>query len=114
MNDNREFAAAVHVLLEPKTIRGRTAGYIDFEREGIDFGGLLGLVRGERPTSDGSGWSDSERLLVRVAFDMWNGGGQATLGECIHLLDETNLQVVLDAVAIRRGLGVPVEAGGRL
>lgn len=97
-----KFAAAVYVLLEPTLIRERTAAYIDFEREEIDFQGLVAIS---------GAWSGGERLLLQVAQDMWTGNADCSLGECIRTLDDGNIRVLINALSIRRGLGIPVEAG---
>lgn len=36
----------------------------------------------------------SERLMVRVAFDFWNGYGHTTIGECLAVFDSDNLSAV--------------------
>ena len=94
MTSNAEFAAAAYVLRAP-VLADRTGEYVDEERQSIDFDQLL---------EDSGTWSGGERLLVRVALDMWNGLGQATLGQVVNTLDDGNLQIVLDAICIRRGL----------
>lgn len=96
------FVAAVYVLLEPRTLRDRVVPYMSWERQEIDFDGLVAASRE---------WSRSERLLLQVAQDLWNGNADASLGELVTVLDQTNLQIVLDAIAIRRGLGVHTPAG---
>ena len=47
-------------------------------------------------------YSSSEQLLVAVARDLWNGTGQAHVGGLMTTLDETNFDVVLEAMRIRR------------
>jgi len=52
---------------------------------------------------EGSPLSSGEQLLLRVAFDIWNGGGGAKVGELLHTLDERNLRAVTDALLERDG-----------
>jgi hypothetical protein len=55
------------------------------------------------------GCSSSERLVVRVAFDFWNGLGEATVGECVHVLDNDHMARVSElmmAVCSSAAVGV--------
>lgn len=38
--------------------------------------------------------SESERVLVLVAWDAWNGGGETSLERILHSLDRNNLTMV--------------------
>ena len=87
-----EYAAAAHILTAP-ILRNRTEPLLDPGRQSIDFDALL--LHSET-------WSRGEKLLVKAALDMWNGCGEATLGELISTLDSENLNRVLHAVAMRR------------
>lgn len=73
---------------------------------------LLGLVRLERlwtssgPTDEalellaagGGPLSGGQALMLRVAFDAWNGEGGAPLGEILGRLDNRNLAAVGELV----------------
>lgn len=49
----------------------------------------------------GSPLSSGEAVLLKVAFDLWNGRGHATVDELLCTLDEGNLRAVCDAVLAR-------------
>ncbi len=53
------------------------------------------IERGGGPLSHG------EALMLRVAFDIWNGGGKTQLDELLCTLDEGNLRAVTDAMLAR-------------
>jgi hypothetical protein len=57
---------------------------------------------------DGGPLSSGEILLLRVAFDLWNGGGGAKVGELLATLDGRNLRAVALALLERDGGGVPL------
>ncbi len=38
--------------------------------------------------------SHGEAVMLQVAFDLWNGGGKATVGELLNTLDSVNLFLV--------------------
>lgn len=40
---------------------------------------------------NGGGHSSGQALMLKVAFDIWNGEGKATLGDILGKLDEINL-----------------------
>lgn len=50
---------------------------------------------------NGGPLSSGEILLLRVAFDIWNGHGKAEVGELLATLDEGNLRAVCDAIRAR-------------
>jgi hypothetical protein len=52
---------------------------------------------------DGGPMSSGEVLLLRVAFDIWNGGGGAKVGDLLSTLDERNLRAVVVAISARDG-----------
>jgi hypothetical protein len=57
-------------------------------------------------TLESSPLSSGQRLAVRMAFDIWNGDGKATIGECLHTLDTIRLRMLgslLLAVADEEG-----------
>lgn len=51
---------------------------------------------------NGGPMSHGETVMLRVAFDLWNGHGKATLDDLVGVLDDGNLRAVLDAVAVVR------------
>ncbi len=81
------------------------------------IGRLLQRVRLERlwtasgPTKEacqllekgGGPLSHGEAIMLRVAFDIWNGDGEATVGEMLGTLDEGNLRAVCEAILARDG-----------
>ncbi len=87
---------------------------------------LLGRIRLERlwtetgPTDEacrllqdaGGPMSHGEILMLRVAFDVWNGHGKATVADLMAVLDDGNLRAVLAAIAASRP-GVVGEARPR-
>lgn len=79
----------------------------------VGHGRLSNLWTAEGPTEQaveyvekGSPLSHGEAVLLRVAFDFWNGAGKATLDDLLNVLDDKNLRAVLDLVALYRpGVG---------
>lgn len=95
---DREFASTARVLRSPALTLKGCEDLIDVQRQSIDVEPLL----------ETGGWSHGEKLLARVALDMWNGSGHTPLGELMYTLDDGNLRAVLEAVALRRGLDGPL------
>lgn len=88
---DRQGLAATWLLAAP-ILGGRVERWIDFEHHEIDFSRMLD-----------NGWSHGERLMIRAANDLFNGDERVGLDELLSTLDDTNLRIVLDAIAIRRG-----------
>ena len=44
--------------------------------------------------------NDEQRLLVRVALDIWDGSGHVSVGEALRLLSNKNFQTLL--IALRK------------
>lgn len=44
-------------------------------------------------------FSSGERILVRVALDIWNGSGNATVWQILESLDDHNLANVLNGLS---------------
>lgn len=75
----------------------------------VAHGRLASLWTEDGPTAvaveyiqKGSPLSHGEHLLLQVAFDVWNGGGKATVGDLLSVLDDSNLRAVLDLVKLVR------------
>ena len=86
-----EYAAVRHILGAP-LIEARTQPYVgeaDFDWDGL-----------EREAATMSG---GERLLVRVASDLWKSEKTTALAELPRRLDDRNFLRVLDALRIARG-----------
>jgi hypothetical protein len=71
---------------------------------------LAGLWTDKGPTrlacaflEHGAPLSGGEMLLLKVAFDLWNGRGKATVADLLTTLDERNLRAVCDAILARDG-----------
>lgn len=62
----------------------------------------------EELISQSESLSSGEDLLVRVALDLWSGGGNACVWELIEILDEQNFNNVLEALSKLR----PKHLGG--
>jgi len=45
--------------------------------------------------------SHGEAVMLRVAFDIWDGHGKAEVGELLATLDERNLHAVTEAILAR-------------
>lgn len=74
---------------------------------------LDGRAGGIGPTSialsylrRGSPLSHGETLILKVALDLWNGGGRAEVGELLDTLDARNLRAVVTALLARDGGGL--------
>jgi ABC-type glutathione transport system ATPase component len=76
--------------------------------------GLAGLWTPAGPTdfavelleAGGGHLSGGERVLLRAAFDLWNGAGHVTVDELLSTLDATNLRAVCAAM-LARDAGAP-------
>lgn len=106
MTFDREFHSAALLLLSP-ILEHRTADLIDVDAQRIEFDELL---KRSQP------WSSGERMLVDVALDLYNGltrayvldeedssVGRVSLHDIITTLDRRNYELVLEAMAVRRG-----------
>jgi hypothetical protein len=52
-------------------------------------------VRASELLMDGGGpMSHGEAVMLRIAFDLWNGGGKATVDDLLSVLDGGNLAAV--------------------
>ncbi len=52
--------------------------------------------------------SSGERVLLRAAFDLWNGRGACQVGDLLDTLDEKRLRAVAVALLARDGGVVPM------
>lgn len=64
---------------------------------------------GCRALDEGGTLSSTEELMLRVAFDIWNGRGKTNLYEMLGRFDDRQLKSVLEAVGSARQLGRGVE-----
>ncbi len=68
----------------------------------VDRGGLWSLECGPTDQAcrllkdDGGPMSNGEALMLRVAFDVWNGRGGATLGDMLGTFDAGNLRAIAE------------------
>ncbi len=92
---DREWAAALCLLTSPTLVRAGAMQHVHFARAEIDVPRLLEVSES---------WSSGERAMVRAACDLFNGLGEATLTQVLWSLDDGNLRLVLEAIAIRRRL----------
>lgn len=72
--------------------------------------GMEGLWTETGPTStavkylEGSPLSSGEQLLLRAAFDLWNGHGKVTLWDLMGTLDATRTELLFSlALAVTNG-----------
>jgi len=49
-----------------------------------------------------AGLSDGEKVLIRIALDIWSGSGDAKVWELIETLDDYNFSNVLKGLAVLR------------
>jgi len=47
---------------------------------------------------ESSGFSSGERLLIRIALDLWNASGEVKIGDLLKVLDQENFENVLVAL----------------
>lgn len=98
-----EHAAAVHVLRSPALRRRHADRHWQPSTGVVDVAGLLAEARW---------WSDGERLLARVAAQLYGVAASqpVDLRRLTGSLDRGSVQAVIDALAIRTGLLDPQEA----
>lgn len=92
MSSARPEYAAVRHILASEPIAAAAAPHIgndDFDWEGL-------LVKAEK-------MSGGERVLVRIAYDLWEAKGVVGVWEIARRLDTRNFERVIDALAICRG-----------
>jgi hypothetical protein len=100
---SREHAAAVHILAAPVIWR-RAAAYVSDHGQ-VDWPALEHAA---------GPWSSGERLLVRVAEDLYGGVEEpASLARLCGTLDAANLRRVLEAVCILRPDVAPPKGWAR-
>lgn len=63
--------------------------------------------------ADGGYLSSGERLLLKAAFDLWNGQGHCRVDELLDTLDAKRLRLVAEALLARDG-GCPCARGGEV
>jgi hypothetical protein len=51
---------------------------------------------------NGNPLSHGESILLKVAFDVWNGHGKATVDDLLSVLDDANLRATLDLISLVR------------
>jgi len=93
---DREYLAALWILTTPALAHKGVLRHVHLDGgavHGIDF---LALMDEAKP------WSDGEKLLVRAAWCLFNGGGMFYLDQAMATLSDGNLLRVLEAVFIRR------------
>jgi hypothetical protein len=81
-----EYAAIRYLLTSPQ-IAARTQKYI--REDDFDWAGLL---------TEADTMSSGERLLVRLAYDLWEGTGLVGLRELPRRLGAGNFDRVIDAL----------------
>lgn len=87
-SDDLEWRSALYVLASIEK-----EGLSDCIQDGyIDFDALYQL-------SDG--WSTSEKALVMLAYDLYNGKGGITVHQLFRDLDEDNARVALEGLRLR-------------
>ncbi len=86
-----EYDAVRYLLTEPR-IATRTAPYIG--DHGFDFAGLAHAAEA---------LSGGERLLVRIAEELWSAQKLAGFWELVRRLDLDDFERVLEALRIARG-----------
>ena len=86
-----EYAAVRHILETP-LLAARTAGYVH-DRD-FDWAGL---------TAESERMSAGERLLVQIAYELWNAEKRAGLWEIARRLDAAGFRRVVEALVIARG-----------
>ena len=102
VRQDKEWAAAV-VLLGSDAIAGRTTAFVDFPARRIDWLGLR---------MEASNWSQRDRLLVEVAYDLaysQHEGGEGavphvpvTVADLTRGVDHPDLELIHSAVSLRR------------
>jgi hypothetical protein len=86
-----EYRAVRHILEIPQ-LAARCSPYI--EEEGFDWEELYAVARA---------MSSGERLLIRIAHDLWTSGGEVGLCEVTRKLDDQMFHRVLEALRMCRG-----------
>lgn len=85
-----DHAAVLHLLASP-LIEARSEAYIhdgDFDWKGL--------------FAEAASMSGGERLLVRIAYDLWTAKGVAGIWEIPRSLDRGNFERVIDALHLCR------------
>lgn len=88
MGEN-EWSAALKVLSAPALSGKNIMQYIDFEERRVDFQQLV---------KNSLNWSFRERLLVLVAWDLFNGDTSVSLKDLATTLDALNLSYVIEGL----------------
>lgn len=86
-----EYRAVRHILETPQLV-DRTLRYI--EPDDFDWSGLFAAART---------MSSGERLLIRIAHDLWTSGGDVAVSEAAKGLDPHNLDRVVQAIRLFTG-----------
>ncbi len=97
-----EYRAVRHILESPRLVN-RTLLYI--EPDDFDWNGLFAAARD---------MSSGERLLIRIAYDLWTSDGDVRVSEVAKGLDARHLQRVVEAIALFSGRRMPAGDRRRL
>ncbi len=95
VKSNREWRSALYVLDSPLLAAKGCRKYVNFETQEIDFPRLFEKAKP---------WSTSELLMARLAADLYNSYGNLSLADALSVLDNDNLRVMLNAIALRRSV----------
>jgi len=58
----------------------------------------------EKILSETSGLSSDEKVLIKIALDLWDGSGNASYISLVNLLSEDNYQRVIQATSMMRNI----------
>ncbi|HVM56119.1 MAG TPA: hypothetical protein VMT74_01570 [Gaiellaceae bacterium] len=86
-----DYLAVRHILTSPR-IAERTAPHLG--EDGVDWQPLL---------AEAETMSSGERLLVRIAYDLWHADGDVALWELPRRLDRSGFRRVVRALELSRG-----------
>lgn len=86
---DQEYGAALYILTADQAIWNKTRDYVD--SNGIDFEAMLKEVD----------FSGGYGVLVTLAWNLFNGHGHLDPIEFMRL-DESNFQIALNAIIVRR------------
>ncbi len=96
---------ALHILSAPLFERKGVWAFVDLKTCTFHYKRMLRRCRV---------FSSGEYLLLQVAASLFNEDAKVNLWDLVNRLDDTNLKLVLDAIAISRGWqGGSAKAGGR-
>lgn len=100
-NDDVGYNRAMLLLTLPFVYPKFSEGFKNYEEDGSPLDVVFDLLMTE-DSSKGIDLTNSMKLLSKMALNLFNGYGEISFYEMLNSLEERYIQVVLDAIQLKR------------